>query len=78
MQSTPEHETHILEPRFFVEWWGDLNKDPLNCGVMSFCTMSGVGGAYTYRETIKNKGYTTRIYEGYDTYYRGSSCYPIK
>jgi hypothetical protein len=68
----------ILEPRYFVEWWGDLKKDPLDCGVMSFCNMNGPAGANTYCEMIKNKGCTVRLFEGYDMYYRGSAAWPIK
>lgn len=74
-----QKENMQLKPRYFVEWWGDLQKDPLDKGVASFDHINGPNSASTFAaDILKNKNYTIRMFEGYDMYYRGSGCWPIK
>ena len=68
----------MLLPRYFVDYWGNLEKDPLDKGVNSFGQMNGENGAWNFFERVKSKGYNAILYEGYDMQYRGSPSYPIK
>ena len=65
----------IIKPRFFVEWWGDLKIDPKDMGVASF---DHINNAEEFAQSLKKNNYSIRMCEGYDMYYRGSGCWPIK